>query len=102
MLLIETQPAVLKWIQDVALKGEAYRNDDFEIFGDDLEGDLPEDTSNQGWGEGYGEKEEDAGEARVGSDESRMSLGSSIAAAEKADEENIVLAVKNLSVEGEK
>ena len=102
MLLIETQPAVLKWIQDVALQGEAYKNDDFEIFGDDIEGDLPEDMLDQGWGGGYGEKEEVDGEARVDSDESRLSLGSSIAAAEKADEENIVLGLKKLNVEEEK
>ena len=102
MLLIETQPAVLKWIQDVALQGGAYKNDDFEIFGDDIEGDLPEDMLDQGWGGDYGEKEEVDGEARVDSDESRLSLGSSIAAAEKADEENIVLGLKKLNVEEEK
>lgn len=39
-LLIETQPAVLKWIQKVALEGEAYTNEEFEIYSENNMQDI--------------------------------------------------------------
>ena len=33
-MLIDAQPAVLKWIQRVALQGEAYKNEVVAILGD--------------------------------------------------------------------
>lgn len=34
-LLIEAQSSVLGWIQQVALEGEAYKNEEFEIIGEE-------------------------------------------------------------------
>jgi hypothetical protein len=34
-MLIEAQPAVLRWIEQVVMEGEAYKNVDFEIFGEE-------------------------------------------------------------------
>ncbi|KAJ4298751.1 hypothetical protein N0V88_003783 [Collariella sp. IMI 366227] len=34
-MLIEAQPAVLNWIQQAALEGEAYKNEEFELFGEE-------------------------------------------------------------------
>ncbi|KAK4231069.1 Arb2 domain-containing protein [Podospora fimiseda] len=47
MLFIVTQPSVLKWIQDVALEGEAYKNKEFEVFGG--EDDEEDDQTWRGW-----------------------------------------------------
>jgi hypothetical protein len=37
-MLIETQPAVLSWMQEVALQGEAYKNEVVDIFGEEDSG----------------------------------------------------------------
>lgn len=44
-MMIETQPSVLNWMQQVAMEGVAYKNDVIEIYGDDV--DEVDDT----WGE---------------------------------------------------
>lgn len=47
-MLIDAQPAVLKWIQQVALKGEAYKNEVVEVFGD--EGGVKSEEIDSPWG----------------------------------------------------
>ncbi|EAQ89610.1 hypothetical protein CHGG_06229 [Chaetomium globosum CBS 148.51] len=42
---IEAQSAVLQWVQQVALQGEAYKNEVVEIFGEDGSGVVPEISS---------------------------------------------------------
>jgi hypothetical protein len=57
-LLVEAQPAVLKWIQEVALKGEDYKNEVFEIFGE-----KPDDIDTP-WGQPGSDTAEEHGEAK--------------------------------------
>ena len=47
-MLIDAQPAVLKWIQQVALEGEAYKNEVVDILGDGC-GITTEETDSS-WG----------------------------------------------------
>ena len=47
-MLIDAQPAVLKWIQKVALEGEAYKNEAVEVFGD--EGGITSVETDSPWG----------------------------------------------------
>jgi len=47
-MLIDAQPAVLKWIQKVALEGEAYKNEVVEVFGD--EGGVTSEETDSPWG----------------------------------------------------
>ncbi|KAK0737485.1 Arb2 domain-containing protein [Apiosordaria backusii] len=126
LMLIEAHDSVLKWLEKVALEGEAYKNEDVQIFGDD-DGAIPEDMLH-GWGEGGENGEENVEEVEVKveageipalqdvkvdggntpkkevaatvSNESSpgSSQDSKVAAAEKEDEENVVLKVKDLKV----
>jgi hypothetical protein len=48
-MLIETQPSVLSWIQEVALQGEAYKNEVVEIFGEEGDG-IPTEEPYPSWG----------------------------------------------------
>lgn len=57
-LLVEAQPAVLKWIQGVALKGEDYKNEVFEIFGE-----KPDEIDTP-WGQSGSDTAEEHGEAK--------------------------------------
>lgn len=132
LMLIETHHSVLNWLENVALLGEAYRNEDVQIYGDD-DGVIPEEVL-QAWGEKDveetekhmkgTEKDMEETEAEIKKDElhaledgksghdstpkkevavsKESSPGSSqdsrVAAAEKEDEENVVLKVKDLKV----
>ncbi|KAK4136941.1 hypothetical protein BT67DRAFT_398629 [Trichocladium antarcticum] len=58
MLLVEAQPAILKWIQEVALEGEAYKNEVFEIFGE-----KPEDVDTP-WGPRGSDTDAEQGEVK--------------------------------------
>ncbi|KAK0628189.1 hypothetical protein B0T17DRAFT_144160 [Bombardia bombarda] len=44
MALVEAQPAILKWIQQVALEGDAYKNPDVVVVEDDEEEEEVEDV----------------------------------------------------------
>ncbi|KAL2158354.1 hypothetical protein VTH06DRAFT_4402 [Thermothelomyces fergusii] len=48
-MLIEAQPAVLKWMQEVAMEGEAYKNPVVEISGDS-DGGVTAEEANSWWG----------------------------------------------------
>jgi hypothetical protein len=48
-MLIDAQPAVLKWIEQVAMEGEAYKNVEFEIFGEEGTGITTEQLDSP-WG----------------------------------------------------
>ncbi|KAL2136014.1 hypothetical protein VTI74DRAFT_5901 [Chaetomium olivicolor] len=48
-MLIEAQPAILKWIQQVALEGDAYKNEEFEIFGEEGTG-ITTERPDSPWG----------------------------------------------------
>ncbi|KAK3987449.1 Arb2 domain-containing protein [Cladorrhinum sp. PSN332] len=85
MLLIETQASVLKWIQEVALEGQTYKNEEFEIYGDEDE----DEEVDQGWG----------AEWAGNNDESKLSLTNGTTAAEVEDEKNIISEVENLGLE---
>ncbi|KAL2142415.1 hypothetical protein VTI28DRAFT_1187 [Corynascus sepedonium] len=52
-MLIEAQSAVLKWMKEVALKGEEYKNAVVEIFGDNDNGSVAEDYDSW-WGTAKG------------------------------------------------
>ncbi|KAK0671192.1 Arb2 domain-containing protein [Cercophora samala] len=118
VMLIETHDSVLNWLEKVALLGEAYYNEDVQIYGDE-DGVIPEEILHA-----WGEKDLKGTEAEVKESESpaleddkasngstpkkevvaskESSPGSSQdskgAAAEKEDEENVVLKVKDLKI----
>lgn len=132
LMLIETHHSVLNWLENVALLGEAYRNEDVQRYGDD-DGVIPEEVL-QAWGEKDvedtkkhmkgTEKDMEETEAEIKKDELHAledgnsghdstpkkevavskesspgsSQGSIVAAAEKEDEENVALKVKDLKV----
>ncbi|KAK4181418.1 Arb2 domain-containing protein [Triangularia setosa] len=120
LMLIETHYSVLNWLEKVALQGEAYKNEDVQVFGDG-DGAILADMLHV-WGDG--EEDVEGSEVKVKesevpsleddkagnlnthkkevavSDESSSGSpqDSKVAAAEKEDEENVILKVKNLKV----
>lgn len=97
---IEAQSTVLKWVQQVALQGEAYKNEIVEIFGEDGGGIAAEDDS---WGtpqadgkdddepEGQAKNTEGANGKAKGGEEAQT-----IKTNEKATEENIKALEQNI------
>jgi hypothetical protein len=49
-MLIDAQPAVLEWIQRVALEGDAYENEELEIFGEEGTG-ITTEALDSPWGD---------------------------------------------------
>lgn len=101
---IEAQSTVLKWVQQVALQGEAYKNEIVEIFGEDGSGIAAEDDS---WGtpqadgkdddepEGQAKNTEGADGKAKGGEEAQT-----IKTNEKATKGNIKAMVENMKAGG--
>jgi hypothetical protein len=88
-MLIEAQPAVLSWMQQVALEGEAYKNAVVEIYGEEEVGQrsswwgVPEENGNQD-NEAETQKDtkgadgevKDGGEVRINKENDKTEAGS--------------------------
>lgn len=66
-MLIETQSAVLSWIQEVALQGEAYKNEVVEIFGEEG-GSMSTEEPYPTWGPPETDAAEDKGKGKAKED----------------------------------
>lgn len=104
-MLIEAQPAVLNWIQQMALEGEAYKNEEFELFGEEGTAITTEELDSP-WGAettGAAESEkvvEEKGQKDVGGMVKETEAGTG--AAEKGIEQEAEGKMKGLKLEVEK
>ncbi|KAK4149289.1 hypothetical protein C8A00DRAFT_38107 [Chaetomidium leptoderma] len=64
-MLIEAQPAVLEWIQEVALEGAAYKNAVIEVFGEEGSGITTEELDSAWGAPETNASEEDEAKART-------------------------------------
>jgi hypothetical protein len=81
--LIEAQPAVLQWMQQVALEGAAYKNEAIEILGDEIGGVTTEELDSP-----WGAPEVDAAEGNAVQKEDVKPKGAEATKGEMEDKSN--------------